>query len=294
MKDGSFKDMPKFYFIAFFIVMITLFLATNALAASSGTRSQPVAGGALFIAFAIAYLSRRCAIGGWLLYFYVQLYLGLLVSLFLVFPILSNLNPAQWDNSMLYVMFLLSVVPVIINEIIEIFAATKLLFRRNEKNLKFLRKVLIAFVVTSGIALVIDIQFFKDELSIVMDAWTFVLAIIWTFYFFKAPRVRMVFIERNWGYYIPAQPAKRRVLLPEEKRKLRKRVFMVASGTFVLFLLLMGILLKDEKPDMVIFWVPLFCAFIAAIVAWYLPIRKQKATSTQGDILESEAKQNDT
>jgi len=290
MKNGSFKGIQKVQFIVFFIVMISLFLATNALAASSGTRSQPAAGGALFIAFAIAYLSRRRAIGGWLLYFYVQLYLSSLVSLILVGLNLSNLNPAQWDNSMLYVMFFLSVVPVLINGIIEIFAATKLLFRRNEQNLKFLRKVLIALVVTSGVGLVIDIQFFKDELSIFMDILTFVFAIIWTLYFFKAQRIKLVFIDGDWVY----KPAQRRVLLPEEKRKLRKRVLIVASVTFVLFLLTMGVSLKDKKPDMAIFWIPLFYASMAAIVAWYLPIRKQKATSTQGDILESEAKQNDT
>jgi hypothetical protein len=290
MKNGPFEDIQKLHWIVVLIVMVTLFLAADALAASSGTRSQPAAGGALFIAFAIAYLSRRRAIGGWLLYFYVQLYLGLLVSLLLVSRILSNLNPAQWDNSMLYVMFFLSVVPVLATVLIEIFAATKLLFRRNEQNLKFLRKVLIALVVTSGVGLVIDIQFFKDELSIIMDIWTFVFAIIWTLYFFKAKRIKLVFVDRNWVY----KPAQRRVLLPEEKRKLRKRVLIVASVTFVLFLLIMGVSLEDKKPDMAIFWVPLFYAFIAAIVAWYLSIRKKKATSTQGDILENEAKQNDT
>lgn len=293
MKDGSFKGMPKVHFIVFFIVMISLFLATNALAAASGTRSQPAAGGALFIAFAIVYLSRRRAIGGWLLYFYLQLYLSSLVSLILVGLNLSNLNPAQWDNSMLYVMFFLSVVPVLVNGIIEIFAATKLLFRRNEQNLKFLRKVLIALVVTSGVGLVIDIQFFKNELSIFMDILTFVFAIIWTLYFFKAQRVKLVFIDGDWVYEYELAP--RRVLLPEEKRKLRKRVLIVAAVTFVLFLLMMGVSLKDEKPGMTIFGVPLFFASIAAIVAWYyFPIREQKATSTQGDILESEAKQNDT
>jgi len=290
MKDGSFKAIPRFHWIVVFIFMITLFLATNALAASSSTRSQPAAGGALFIAFAIAYLSRRRAIGGWLLYFYVQLYLGLLVSLLLVSRVLSNLNPAQWDNSTLYVMFFLSVVPVVVTDIIEVYSATKLLFRRNEQNLKFLRKVLIALVVTSGVGLAIDIQFFRDELSIIMDVWTFAFAIIWTLYFFKAQRIKPVFVDRNWAY----KPSQRRVLLPEVKRKLRKRVIIVSLVTFVLLLLMMGVSLKDEKPDMAIFWVPLFYAVIAAVVAWYLPIRKQKAASIQGNILESESKQSDT
>jgi len=291
MKARAFKNIWKLRWIIVFIIIITLFLATNALAASSSTQRQPAAGGALFIAFAIAYLSRRRAIGGWLLYFYVQLYLSLAISLFAISQVLSNLNPAQWDNSMFYVMFFLSVVPVIVTEGIEVFAATRLLFRRNERNLKFLKRTLIALVVTSGVALSIDIAFFKDEPALFLDILTFIFAIIWTLYFFKAQRMKLVFVDRNWVY---KSSAERRVLLPEDKQKLRKRSIIATLVTFVLFLFMMGVSLENKKPDIGIFMVPLFCAFIAAVVAWYLPVRKKKAISTQGAILESKTKQNDT
>jgi hypothetical protein len=119
------------------------------LTASADVPRQPLAGAGLFIAFAIAYLSRRRAIGGWLLYFYIQLYLGLAASLIFVPQVFSNLNPSQWDNSFLYVMFFLSGVPVIATELIGFVAATKLLFRRNEQNVKFLRQTLIVLVATS-------------------------------------------------------------------------------------------------------------------------------------------------
>jgi len=291
MKARAFKNIWKLRWIIVFIIIITLFLATNALAASSSTQRQPAAGGALFIAFAIAYFSRRRAIGGWLLYFYVQLYFSLAVSLFFISQVLSNLNPAQWDNSMLYVMFFLSVVPVIVTEGIEVFAATRLLFRRNERNLKFLKRTLIALVVTSGVALSIDIAFFKDEPALFLDILTFIFAIIWTLYFCKAQRIKLVFIDRNWVY---KPSAERRALLPEDKQRLRKRSIIATLVTFVLFLFMMGVSLENKKPDIGIFMVPLFCAFIAAVVAWYLPIRKKKAISTQGAILESKTKQNDT
>jgi hypothetical protein len=79
-----------------------LMAANPAFAASGDTQRQPLAGGGLLVTLAIVYLSRRRAIGGWLLYFYVQLYLSLAISLIFIPQVISNLNPRQWDNSFLY------------------------------------------------------------------------------------------------------------------------------------------------------------------------------------------------
>ena len=275
MRCNSFKKITEFYWVAAPMAMLTLLLTTDALAATSGTRNQSAAGGALFVAFAIVYLSRRRAIGGWLLYFYIQLYSSFAISLIFVPQVLTNLNPKQWDNSFLYVMFFLSVVPVIVVEFIEIIAATKLLFRRNEQNVNFLKKILVALVATSAIALVIDIAYFSDDPALFFDVLTLVFAIIWSLYFSKARRVKLVFIDKNW-IYIPH--SQRRALTVEDKKKLRKRALISALVIFVLFLLWMGSALKAEgkQPDFSIFTVPVFYAFVAAIIAWYLPIRKKK------------------
>ena len=242
---------------------------------TSGTRNQSAAGGALFVAFAIVYLSRRRAIGSWLLYFYIQLYSSFAISLIFVPQVFTNLNPKQWDNSFLYVMFFLSVVPVIVVEFMEIIAATKLLFRKNEQNVNFLKKILVALVATNVIALVIDIAYFSDEPALFFDVLTLVFAIIWALYFSKARRVKLVFIDKNW-IYIPH--SQRRALTVEDKKKLRKRALISALVIFVLFLLWMGSALKNEGKQLCfsIFTVPVFYAFVAAIIAWYLPIRKKK------------------
>lgn len=256
-----------------------LFFANEVLAASSDAPRQPVAGAAIFIAFAIAYLSRRRAIGGWLLYFYIQLYVSLAFSLFFSSQILSNLNPNQWDDSFLYVMFFLSVVPVLVTEIIEGIVATMLLIRRNEKNLDYLQKILSALVATSAIALVIDVSYFREFQTLFLDIFIFIFAVIWKFYFLKAPRIRSVFIERNWAY---VSYSKRRALTLEDKKILRKRSLISALVTFVLFLLMMGYVLKNEgkQPDTGLFVVPLFYAFVAAVIAWYSPLRKKKTGSS--------------
>jgi hypothetical protein len=279
VKDTSFKETSKLHWFVVFIVMIILFLSTDALAATSGTRNQSAAGGALFVAFAIVYLSRRRAIGGWLLYFYIQLYSSFAISLIFVPQTLTNLNPKQWDNSFLYVMFFLSLVPVMVSEIMEIIAATKLLFRRNEQNVNFLRKILVTLVATSAIALAIDIAYFSDDPALIFDVLSLTFAIIWALYFSKARRVKLVFLEKNW-IYIPH--SQRRALTAEDKKKLRKRALVSALVIFVLFLLWTGSVLKNEgkQPDFSIFAIPLFYAFVAAIIAWYLPARRKKAKMT--------------
>src|SRR5437899_4716132 len=97
-------------------------------------------------------------------------------------------------------MFFLSAAPVLTAEFIEVFAATRLLFRRDEQNVKFLRNALIALAASSAVALVIDLTYFRDDPGLVFDILTFVFATIWALYFSKARRVRLVFLERNWVY----------------------------------------------------------------------------------------------
>jgi hypothetical protein len=256
------------------IGMFMLIAASPAFAASGDTPRQPLAGVGLLVTLAIVYLSRRRAIGGWLFYFYVQLYLSLAVSLILIPQVISNLNPRQWDNSSLYVMFFLSVVPVLAVEVTEVIVATRLLFRRNENNVRILRNTLLALAIASGTAIAIDLVYFRD-VSLFFDVLTLAFAIVWTLYFSKSRRVRSVFIDNNWTY---DPVSRKRILTAQDKRRLRKRALITALATFVAFLLLMGTVLKQEakQPDMGIFAVPAFYAVVAAIIAWYLPIRKRK------------------
>jgi hypothetical protein len=290
MKEIS---LPKFHWIVFFVLIVFLSMATNAFAASSGTRNQSAAGGALFVAFAIAYFSRRRAIGGWLLYYYVQLYAGFAFSLLFIPQIIKNLSPSNWQNSLEYVMYFFSVMPVFAVEIVELYAGTKLLFRKNKANVTLLRNVLIALVVVSGCAIAIDLIYFKEDGSFIFDIFIFVFSIIWAWYFSKARRVKLVFIENNWTY---TPYSERRQLSTADKRKLAKRALIAASVTFVLFLLMMGTVLKDEgkPPDAGIFVVPIFYAIIAALLGWFLPLRKKKINSTVASQTNTISNQNDT
>lgn len=258
------------------LAIYLLFINGVAYAATANATQNPAAGTGIFIAFAIAlYLSRRRAIGGWLLYFYFQLYIGILISLFFIPQIISNLDPNQWDDSFLYVMSFLSVVPVLVLQLLKVAIATFLLFQRNKRNVKYLRNIIFCLVLASTGAVIIDLLYFKDDPSIFFDAIILIFAIIWLLYFWKSQRVKMVFVDNNWSY-IPY--SERRALTSENKVRLRKRALISAVITFILFLIMMGSTLESEgtEPDSGIFFVPLFYAVLVAIIAWYLPIKNKK------------------
>jgi hypothetical protein len=283
-KDGNDMDIARYtvanmWFRLRLVGMFILIAANPAFAASGDTPRQPLAGGGLLVTLAIVYLSRRRAIGGWLLYFYIQLYFSLAISIIFVPQVISNLNPRQWDNSFLYVMFFLSVVPVLVVEVIEVIVATRLLLRRNENSVRALRNTLLALVITSAAAIAIDLGYFRD-VSLFFDMLTLAFAIIWTLYFAKSKRVRSVFIDNQWTY---DPSSRKRILTAQDKSRLRKRALIAALVTFVGFLLLMGSVLTEEakQPDIGIFAVPVFYALVAAVIAWYLPIRKKKTGSDE-------------
>ncbi|MFH0812459.1 MAG: DUF2569 family protein [Pseudomonadota bacterium] len=265
---------------------IVLLTPSEVLAANQSPGQQTFGAG-LFIAWAIAYLSRRRAIGGWLLYFYIQLYLSTVFSLFFLPTTLSNLRPGQWDRANLYVLYILSTVPVLVTTALEVWAATKLLFRRSEKNVAFLRKILVALMVVSAAALTIDLAYFKEAVTLYFDIVTLIFSLVWFAYFLKAKRIRLVFIENAWDH---STYVVKRVLTPEDKRRLGRRTAVASAATFVVFLLMMGLSIGDKKPDLGIFWVPLFYAAIAALIAWYLPLRKRGGTPLR----DSELKGTDT
>ena len=251
-----------------------LTLVGDAQAATGASSGQNPMGAGLFVGLAIAYLARRRQIGGWLLYFYMQLYTSLLVIIGFLPRTLPQFRPSEWEIASLYVWYVVSTAPVLLIVAVEASVATYLLFRRSDGNVRLLRTVLGGLVVASGAALAIDLAYFNEPVTIFFDVLTFFFALVWFAYFGHSQRVRLVFIERRWDH--AAQQASRVPLSLPEKKYLRKRASISALVTFVALLLLMGSALGDKKPDVGIFFVPVFYAVVAALIGWYLPIRKSK------------------
>jgi hypothetical protein len=76
----------KALWMSVWLCLFDFLIVPNLLAADGNSNTVPSTGATwFFIAFGIAYVSRRRAIGGWLLYFYLQLYASLAISI-LSFP----------------------------------------------------------------------------------------------------------------------------------------------------------------------------------------------------------------
>ena len=170
--------------------------------AHAATNNPGAAGAPLFLACAIAYLTRRRAIGGWLLYFYFQLYISLIIwPLLFAINIFKLLPPSEWDDKGQYLLFLLGTVPFYMAMAAETFFATVALFRRDIEHVLHLRYALIALVVTATLSLVVDFQNSPDNFpEHALDFMTLSFAAIWCIYFYRSDRVQWVLIENRWNH----------------------------------------------------------------------------------------------
>jgi Protein of unknown function (DUF2569) len=145
----------------------------------------------------LAYMMRRQKIGGWLFIFYLQLYLGFLLSFVILSETFSNLNSYTWDNTWQYALSIINVVSLMLAQYFEVFAATRLLIKRTEKNVNVLKLALLALAVLIAISITFDLWYFES--NPVLDYYNFVIVAIWNLYFMRSIRVRKVFIENTWG-----------------------------------------------------------------------------------------------
>jgi hypothetical protein len=172
-------------------------------------------------------------------------------------------------------MFFASTVPVVAAQWFEVFAATRLLIRRNAKNLWTLRVSLFILIALSAASTAIDLGYFQA--NAVFDIITLVFAIIWSLYFYKAVRVKQVFVDHTFNH--PDAVPKRS---PAEWRYVGKRALVVGVITFFVMLPIIGSNLGDKKPDVHMFALALIDAAVFAACSLLFPIRKKKVQMLRG------------
>jgi len=182
---------------------LLLFLGSLlALAQSADSTTQKTAPGAGIVGILIAYWicnsRKRRPIGGWLLYYYMQLFGGALISFSWLFGMLENFNSELWDNPALYTLYLISTIPAYIVTLGEVTVGSMLLSHRfrNPQTVNWLRIVFVVSFVFGLIALLIDSAHWPE--SIAFDLLPVVGSILWFLYFTRSKRVQLVFKERNW------------------------------------------------------------------------------------------------
>jgi hypothetical protein len=188
-----------------FVMVLALVLgaASIALADANQRPAVPSGGCGALIMWYICSSRKSKEIGGWLLYYYIQLYLGLILSLILTAVSLKNYLPSSWEAAPgLYLWFLASTVPGILLLPIQLVVAETLRLTRNPKFIRILLTILWADLALSLLAAAIDLKFFEDNIA--FDVIGVVWPLIWIPYFNRSQRVRRVFVSKDWLTQGPA------------------------------------------------------------------------------------------
>jgi len=174
--------------------MLSLLDAAILLTSSSnGSQYTPTfPGGGLLVAWLICNGAKRSAIGGWLLFFYWQLYGGLLItSIFFAFNIQSYI-PENFDNTERYLLFVGSAVPSLLLLLAQVAVGTILLSVRTWDLLKLLRWLLAAEIIAAIGATVIDAAYFPDDVG--LNLLTISRGVFWLAFFLRSAPFNHVFL----------------------------------------------------------------------------------------------------
>src|SRR5262245_3543170 len=106
--------------------LIALILAAN----STAPAYTPTFPGGI-LAWIICNQRKRQQIGGWLLFYFWQLYSGTLVTLIVFIAAFQSYVPESYDNATTYYWFLASTVPVLILFALQVSVATMLISVRH-------------------------------------------------------------------------------------------------------------------------------------------------------------------
>jgi len=146
----------------------------------------------------ICYASRKKPIGGWLLCYYIALYLGTIFTVMMTIGPLDNYNPQNWYEKLRYGLFLASTIPSYVTKLAEIVAATVLLFKRyrSQSTVNMLKIVFVLSILFSVLSGGIHVAQWKDAL--LADFVRLVWSVVWLFYFSRSHRVEYVFKNKKW------------------------------------------------------------------------------------------------
>src|SRR4029078_6749233 len=122
-------------------------------------------------------------IGGWLLYYYIQIYIGLLATVAIFAVSLENYKPSSWSAApSLYPWFLLSAVPGILVVPAQVTVAELLRRSRSQRFLRWLRVGLWIDAACARLAIAIDLTYCRE--SLLLDVLPVIWVTVWLPYFY--------------------------------------------------------------------------------------------------------------
>lgn len=177
------------------------FLAMVALAVGSDMPNVFPAMGPV-VAYLVCNATKHRAIGGWLMFYYWQVYGGVLVSLFLLVAVSGpRYNPAAWPNQHLYFLFLIRSVPSLLLLAGQALVGSTMLFLREWKWVQTLRVILLIWIMAEIVALGISLKFWPS--ARIFNAIALLEGSAWFAYFCISKRIRHVFLTHDWERVAP-------------------------------------------------------------------------------------------
>lgn len=164
-------------------------------ATTNGGQTTPALPGSI-VAWIVCNARKRNPIGGWLLFFYWQLYGGMFVAGVFFTMNIQSYVPENFESQTRFTMFLLSAAPGLLLLLTQAVIATIALGVQTRDMLTLLRGVLFAEVIAALLAVAIDAAQFPDNL--VFSILTLTQSLLWLSYFLKSARVRHVFSQGDW------------------------------------------------------------------------------------------------
>ena len=165
-----------------FSVMMLLLFQNIAMAESgSSVSGAPIGLVGALIMYLICSGRKAKEIGGWLLYYYIQLYIGAIFMVVITIVSINNYNPSLWEDQKAYMLFLFLMIPEIAVFLVQAGVATMAMKTRDYYWVKKLKVVLVLDLIFVLSAMLIDYQFFKDNLP--FDVLALIWPLMWLPYF---------------------------------------------------------------------------------------------------------------
>src|ERR1700722_5477543 len=152
----------------------------------------------LLVGTALAFLRRRHALGGGLVFFFFSPYAGLVSVLFTTRSDLRALDADNWPSTSQYHWYLVATLPVEALYFAIVIAATSLVLTRTERRLKILRGGLLLTLIVSIVCGTLIV--FEQPLEILAIS-NFTIASsarLWSLFFLDSVRVKGLFATLDW------------------------------------------------------------------------------------------------
>jgi hypothetical protein len=164
---------------------------------SANTPAFPGIGGIVW--WVICSRRRQQSIGGWLLFYFWQVFSGAVLSTVLFLTLsYKNFAPEIFGTKGDFALFILSVAPTMVLLLVQAAIALILLNIREWEVVKILRVVVLLHVCFAWLGVSIDLLKWQDNIGLALyDAIPMTL---WLIYLFRSVRVERVFKHHDWEH----------------------------------------------------------------------------------------------